>query len=94
MVHCHAGKHRTGIIVALILSIAGVPGDVIATDYAVRIKPMAEPSAEDKRYPTHHGTMVAMLKHLDDTYGGVEPYLRKGRLTEEHVAALRARLRY
>ncbi|MFZ4655844.1 MAG: tyrosine-protein phosphatase [Caldilineaceae bacterium] len=34
LIHCHAGKDRTGIIVALLLSLVGVPDAVIATDYA------------------------------------------------------------
>lgn len=34
LIHCHAGKDRTGIIVALLLALAGVPDAVIAEDYA------------------------------------------------------------
>ena len=33
--HCSAGKDRTGIISALLLSLAGVPSDTIASDYAL-----------------------------------------------------------
>jgi protein-tyrosine phosphatase len=33
LVHCSAGKDRTGIVVALILAVLGVPDDVIAADY-------------------------------------------------------------
>jgi protein-tyrosine phosphatase len=35
LVHCSAGKDRTGLIVALVLAAAGVPDDVIAADYAL-----------------------------------------------------------
>ncbi|HVV31526.1 MAG TPA: tyrosine-protein phosphatase [Mycobacteriales bacterium] len=32
--HCLAGKDRTGVVAALLLSLLGVPDDVVATDYA------------------------------------------------------------
>ena len=34
VVHCSAGKDRTGVIVALLLSLAGVPASTICEDYA------------------------------------------------------------
>ena len=35
LVHCAAGKDRTGIVTALILAVVGVPDAVIAADYAL-----------------------------------------------------------
>jgi protein-tyrosine phosphatase len=35
LVHCSAGKDRTGIVVALILAVLGVPDEVIAADYGL-----------------------------------------------------------
>lgn len=35
LVHCSAGKDRTGIVVALVLAALGVPDEVIAADYAL-----------------------------------------------------------
>jgi protein-tyrosine phosphatase len=35
LIHCTAGKDRTGLVVALILEVIGVPDDVIAADYAM-----------------------------------------------------------
>jgi protein-tyrosine phosphatase len=35
LIHCAAGKDRTGIVVALVLACAGVPDDIIAADYAL-----------------------------------------------------------
>jgi len=35
LVHCHAGKDRTGIVAALLLGLIGVPDEVIAADYAL-----------------------------------------------------------
>ncbi|HXB47337.1 MAG TPA: tyrosine-protein phosphatase [Streptosporangiaceae bacterium] len=35
LVHCSAGKDRTGMVIALVLAVLGVPDDVIAADYAL-----------------------------------------------------------
>ncbi|HTZ92311.1 MAG TPA: tyrosine-protein phosphatase [Streptosporangiaceae bacterium] len=35
LVHCSAGKDRTGIVIALVLAVLGVPDEVIAADYAL-----------------------------------------------------------
>jgi hypothetical protein len=35
LVHCSAGKDRTGIVIGLILAALGVPDEVIAVDYAL-----------------------------------------------------------
>lgn len=45
LVHCTAGKDRTAVAVALLLSIAGVPKESIAHEYAVTrigIEPVRE----------------------------------------------------
>ncbi|MGF7473864.1 tyrosine-protein phosphatase, partial [Salmonella enterica subsp. enterica serovar Minnesota] len=34
-VHCAVGRDRTGLVVAMMLSLAGVSDDVITEDYAV-----------------------------------------------------------
>jgi protein-tyrosine phosphatase len=35
LVHCAAGKDRTGVVIALTLAVLGVPDDIIAADYAL-----------------------------------------------------------
>ena len=35
LIHCTAGKDRTGLVVALVLDVIGVPDDLIAADYAM-----------------------------------------------------------
>ncbi len=106
LVHCAAGKDRTGLVVALALGVAGADPETIATDYAVtgeRLSPYVEKylaTIEDERqrefWRGHQGTPVAfmidVLEHLDREYGGVEPYLRTGGMTEEQIRALRERL--
>lgn len=106
VVHCHGGKDRTGMIVALALTIAGVPEEEIVADYALtqaRLAPMlanqlaAEP--DESLHPqmiefrdTRAASMVAILRHLDTHYGGPTSYLLKAGLTPANLDALRARL--
>ncbi len=108
LVHCHAGKDRTGIIVALLLSLAGVPRNVIAEDYVLSntyLQPIydawirAQPRTEEEI--TRFGgwffqppeTMLGLLDYLDRQYGGVEAYLLGAGVTQEEIAAIRRRLR-
>jgi protein-tyrosine phosphatase len=35
LIHCSAGKDRTGLVVALVLAVIGVPDEIIAADYAM-----------------------------------------------------------
>jgi protein-tyrosine phosphatase len=106
VVHCHGGKDRTGMVIALALSVAGVPEDVIVADYFLtqsRLAPWleeqlaAEPDVS--RHPemiefrdTRAESLVAILRHLDEKYGGPEAYLRHGGLTTEDLDRLRDRL--
>lgn len=106
VVHCHAGKDRSGTVVALALSVAGVPAESVAADYAVLDDRMREHLDEQllliddptersqlaESFTARPETMLAALRHLEDRYGGVEPYLRHGGLTDNQVTALRTRL--
>jgi protein tyrosine/serine phosphatase len=106
VVHCHGGKDRTGMVVALALSIAGVPEDEIVADYFLtqeRLAPWLEeqlaaepdialhPEMVEFR-DTRAESLVAILRHLGEKYGGTEAYLRHGGLTTADLAKLRTRL--
>ncbi|WP_456819772.1 tyrosine-protein phosphatase [Cellulomonas sp. URHB0016] len=41
LVHCSAGRDRTGMVVALLLAHAGVPPEVVADDWAQSVRAMA-----------------------------------------------------
>ncbi len=41
VVHCLAGKDRTGVVVALVLALLGVPDETVAEDYALSNLAMA-----------------------------------------------------
>lgn len=79
VLHCHAGRDRTGVVVALALHLAGASAGSIANDYAL----------SDNSTPA---TMVNTLAHLTAEYGGVAEYLTGSGMTPAQLAAIRARL--
>jgi protein-tyrosine phosphatase len=104
LVNCHSGKDRTGVIVALLLLVAGVQREAIARDYALS-EVMLEPRYQEwvqeqiklhgliptkpRQAQTRPETMHAMLDYLDQQYGGVESYLLVAGVTEAEIARIR-----
>ncbi|MGE0879370.1 MAG: tyrosine-protein phosphatase [Acidimicrobiia bacterium] len=96
--HCTAGKDRTGMLAALILSGLGVDDDTIADDYVLTalardereaFLSQADPVYLDqlKQIPPQnralrHEAMHMFLGHVRDGYGGVVEYLRQHGLTD------------
>lgn len=109
VIHCQGGKDRTGVAVALLLSLAGVPDEAIVVDYALSsesIDPLAEPPPDVDRpgsdpwwsQPQHYRdcepeAMLATLAHLRRVHGGAEAYLLRGGATRADLEAARCRLR-
>jgi len=106
VVHCHAGKDRTGLIVALALRLAGVSEDRIAEDYALSdtyLGALYQEMLDKKADPAERArlaeqlsskpeAMLGALSHLDERYGGVEPYLSGCGLDAETIRRLLSRL--
>jgi protein-tyrosine phosphatase len=107
LLHCHAGKDRTGIVTALLLGAVGVPDEVIAEDYALTSAKIAHLIAEWREHAQKHGsdmerfehdvsadaaTMLATLEHLRHRYGGVTEYLRICGVPVEDLQQLTERL--
>ena len=105
--HCTAGKDRTGIIAAFLLSLSGVARPDIVADYALTAHQAPamfdalrrEIEAEGREFDTaspllasRAETMEAFLDHIDTAHGGTEPYLRATGLSDTDIAALRARM--
>jgi protein tyrosine/serine phosphatase len=107
VVHCHAGKDRTGLVVALLLRLASVGVETIAEDYALsgerlreRTKSWLESAETDEERArieriaaTPAAAMHAVLVAVDARYGGAAAYLEAGGLDGEALAAARSRLR-
>lgn len=107
VIHCMAGKDRTGITSALLLDLAGVPRETIGADYALTAECLrpAElewletgPGTREEReaimakYDPTAAVILTALAHLDATHGGPEAYLLAAGVTRDETAALRARL--
>ncbi len=107
LVHCAAGKDRTGTVVALALSVAGVQRDQIVADYALtseRVSQIIDRLMRSETYApnligrpvashmTHARTMVTLLDHIDTQFGGVEPMLLSMGWTTADSELLRTKL--
>ncbi len=107
LVHCQGGKDRTGLVVALLLSLAGVPSNEIAADYAVSERNLAEAQAEweaaadsdDERARRRQigasppEAMRGVLEELDRRWGGARGYLLAAGATEDELERAVGRLR-
>jgi protein tyrosine/serine phosphatase len=106
VVHCHGGKDRTGLVVALLLRLVGVDRETIAADYALSGHNLPEQTAAwvaaadddvDRERRRRIGTapaeaMVAVLEELERRYGSVRGYLAAVGLPPETIDAAAARL--
>ena len=87
MIHCTAGKDRTGFACALILHSLGVPDDLIAEDYLLtnrfyRRDPSASSDLPDDVKQVLGSVQLSFLaaafEAIDADYGDLENYLRDG----------------
>ena len=107
VVHCTAGKDRTGLVTALLLRLAGVGVPAVAADYAVsaenlreRSRPWIEEAETEEELrrrrriaATPAEAMVGVLEELQRRHGGVAAYLRGGGASDDVLERARARLR-
>jgi len=108
VVHCTAGKDRTGIFVALLLDLLGVEPEAIVADYAATAPNMmiirdriraseffrenGLAAAPDWIFEAPPETMRAFLQRLRDEYGGAVGWARDLGMPDHVIAALRAAL--
>jgi protein-tyrosine phosphatase len=105
--HCHAGKDRTGLVAALLLSLAKVPAEVIAGDYALTLQYLAplikqwraelvearrDLTKFDRDNACDPQTMLKTLEFLDHKYGGTAGYLRQAGVSQASLENLKAAL--
>jgi protein-tyrosine phosphatase len=86
--HCFAGKDRTGLVAAMLLSIAGVPDEAIASDFAetdaqlaLRYQEWLAAAAPERRSEMREelscppDRILGVLDHLRQRWGGVQGYM-------------------
>jgi hypothetical protein len=107
LVHCAAGKDRTGVVVAIALDAAGVDRDTIVDDYLATAERIDAIMARLVRSPTYRaeleghdpqrhapvpGTMERFLELVDDHFGGSVTWLSAHGLSGPDLDRLRRRL--
>jgi hypothetical protein len=107
LIHCAAGKDRTGVVVALALDASGVSREVIAEDYLAtgeRIVQIIERLCGSETYraeleghdPQDHaplpGTIERVLDFVDEHGGGSAAWLSANGLDDADLERLRERL--
>ena len=101
VIGCAAGKDRTGVSIALLLDLCGVPREVIVEDYAMSAAFFASPVAHIELDDWRHASLVvdsppefmaSALEHLDAEHGGARALLLRQGLTEAELDRLVARL--
>jgi len=108
VMHCTAGKDRTGVTTAMALDLAGVAREVIEADFELtnrdtarwlawstangRIEAAVNPDEERRRFGVPAEAIGVFLDGLDERYGGVRGYLRSLGLGEGVFAAIRQNL--
>ncbi len=101
VIHCTAGKDRTGLACALVLHALGVPEDLIAEDYLLtnrfyRRDPSASSDLPDEVRQVLGSVQISFLtaafETIDAEYGDLEGYFSAGLgLGKSERAALEAR---
>jgi protein-tyrosine phosphatase len=107
LVHCHGGKDRTGIIVGLLLSLAGVPREIILEDFALsearleasnmawleeQNRKQGQPVDKPEWMFARPEKLGGLLDYLDREYGGVESYLQAAGVTGADIARIQVLL--
>ncbi|MEV0838854.1 tyrosine-protein phosphatase [Actinocatenispora sera] len=103
--HCMAGKDRTGVVAAVVLSLLGVDDDTIAGDYAASrfseqryLAWRASVAPDSPRYMPSSGdpapaeTMLTFLAGLRSRYGSIAGYVDAAGFGPADRELLRARL--
>ena len=107
IVHCTAGKDRTGVLIAVLLGLLGVSDDIIVEDYALSAMAMARLREKlTARYPDGRETIERanemfsaspdnirlLLGTLRERFGSLHGYAADIGVSPETVAGLRSEL--
>lgn len=104
VVHCSAGKDRTGMVIMLLLALGGVPAATIAEDYALSSVYLTEWTAQRRQKVVADGgdlkrfeedvssrpeTMLNTLDYLETALGGIDTYLKTVGLEQARILQLK-----
>lgn len=104
LVHCSAGKDRTGWVVAVVQLLCGVPRDAVLAEYLRSASsaatlaatlpdvPEVDPAFWSAFTTVRPAYLETALDAVRDTYGTLDAYVEAAGVTPEVVAAVRARL--
>ena len=101
VIGCAAGKDRTGVVIALLLDLAGVPTPVIVEDYALTARYFSAPETvvhppdwrhEPLELLSRPEFMAETLEHLDQAHGGARALLRREGISDADIDRLVERL--
>ncbi len=101
MIHCTAGKDRTGVLCAIILTACGVGDGLIVSDYAVSRefnreqleRYLAGHPGTDRRIVTaNERSMEGFLRLFRARFGSAEGYFAEAGLSGECLALIREKL--
>jgi protein-tyrosine phosphatase len=107
LVHCAAGKDRTGTVVAIALMLVGARPEAVVADYAASSERMQAildrllatvTYADNLRdrpmssHLTYPETMEAFLAYVDSEYGSMDALMERLGWTEANTAQLRTKL--
>lgn len=100
LVHCAAGKDRTGLVIAMILEIAGVTREAVVGDYVAseannhRVNEMLARSPRYRAhmgkvnpefYEVHEHAIRTYLDSLDQDFGGVRGWALHRGVSRDHL---------
>ena len=107
LVHCSAGKDRTGLVIATLLDLVGVDRATIVEDYVQTRYYMQSLTLDlrsaaaqmgfdlerlDRMLECRADVMERTLRYIDERYGGTAEYVRAAGVDQETIARLRENL--
>jgi protein-tyrosine phosphatase len=96
--HCFAGKDRTGLVAAMLLSLAGVTKEAIVADFgetdaqlAKKYEQWIAEAAPERRKSMRDELrcppewILGVIDHLDQKWGGVQSYLEASGMSTANI---------
>ena len=102
--NCYFGKDRTGILAAVLLSLAGAAYEDIIADYQVSytyILPFIQRArtahdesmweTNDENFKSDADTMASLINYVNKKYGSLEGYVKSTGVSDETIEKIRRR---